>query len=71
MKTRVTRIYKKDDVERDLPFIFYGHTTDYLTGEDLFIIYTKKVETPNGEYLSYTMNMKTFENDFIEVEECY
>lgn len=70
-KTRVTRIYKKDDVERDLPFMFYGHTSDFLTGEDLIIIQTKRVETPNGEYLSYTMNMETFKENFIEVEEFY
>ncbi|MCM3109983.1 hypothetical protein [Lederbergia lenta] len=68
-KTEVLRIYRKDDIDRSIPFIFNGWTKDFKTREDMISIYTKKAENNYGEYLSYVMNRTTFDENFEEVVE--
>lgn len=72
MKTKVYRIYHIDDVERVTPYIFNGWSKDYVTGEKLITMYTKREDDEDldyGHYKTLTLNMEVFKKNFIEVEE--
>lgn len=68
-KNKVVRVYRKDDMDKSIPFIFDGWTKDFKTREEMISIYTKKAEDTHGNYLSYVMTKETFDENFVEVEE--
>lgn len=69
-KTKVIRIYHKNDTKRKTPYIFDYWIRDYETNEKLIKFHTKKEwDDELDQYKSYVITEEKFKNEFIEVEE--
>lgn len=69
MKTTVKRVFHKGDTDRKTPYIFDGWRRDYLTGEKLISLHTKKHwDDKLDGYLSIVMSQETFQKEFVEVD---
>ena len=69
MKMTVKRVFKQDDTDRETPYIFDGWVKDYITGEKLISLHTKKHwDDELDGYHSIIMNEETFHKEFEELD---